>query len=971
MNKDHGRCDGGEELYILCEKVQKEDIKVMFSEGEWQACADFSQDNIHRQIAIVLKTPPYHDLHIKDPTPVQVCLQRIGDGIRSEAVIFTYMPRPINAYGLGRKRQRLSSPFDDIKGPDPHGIESKSNRQFRPDYTEHYNPMAGTPCRLGTDEEVIPGVLCRQRSPGGKRFYAGQLGSRLTSLPRALLPSLRTRDFRHQSAPTRQGLGGILRLEASLSSPAPLLLQRCARDEGFRSEAGGRKWTPAGFGTQEAPLRSTLERMSVSVDIGGLSPPTSGHWRRRSSHRRTGAVSGRLFKSPGQEDVSGGQGTHIRKQNKNYPQCAVCMKKLSSSYKKSLCKECTDKIIREEQPSLIEEIKTLIQQEIKTSLATLSQPTPSPSAPPEAKKRKLNPQEEEQEDSQGETSDEPPEEGELSLDSETVQQERYYFSSSDIEELLTAVRKTMEVEEEKTAQSVQEEMFGGLRSRKRQVFPIHQNIRDLVLDEWESPEKKLTTPAEIKDRFPVDAETASCWSEVPKVDVQIARVAKKTTLPFEDASQLRDPLEQSNRLFSRRFRRIRESDGEIIRTVKLGKYMFGPALDDLLEKASDKKKTLPEPRNPRKRPFRAQQEHTPQYRGKARVIVPVPTAERFRGFYSNLFVVPKKGGSVRPILDLKQLNKYVRVRHFRMESLRSIIASMDKGEYLASIDIQDAYLHMPIAPAHQRFLRFAIDQDHYQFVALPFGLATAPRVFTKVMAATMNVLHSRGTVVIPYLDDLLIKAPTFKDCELSVSITIDNLSRMGWSMEGSDHRCEPDGLGCSAPTPQGKWSPVEATMPINILEIRAILLALRAFHHLLAASHIRIQSDNATAVAYVNHQGGTRSAQAMREVSHILHWAEDMGSVLSAVHIPGVDNWETDFLCRQGIDSGEWSLHPKNFRQICHHWGTPDVDLMASHFNAKVSNFMARTHDPRSLGADVLVQDWTQFQLLYIFHLSP
>ncbi|CAJ0947911.1 unnamed protein product, partial [Ranitomeya imitator] len=64
---------------------------------------------------------------------------------------------------------------------------------------------------------------------------------------------------------------------------------------------------------------------------------------------------------------------------------------------------------------------------------------------------------------------------------------------------------------------------------------------------------------------------------------------------------------------------------------------------------------------------------------QAGVIVPVPMAERFRGFYSNLFVVPKNGGSVRPILDLKQLNKYVRVRHFRMESLRSIIASMEKG----------------------------------------------------------------------------------------------------------------------------------------------------------------------------------------------------------------------------------------------------------------------------------------------------
>ncbi|XP_073497519.1 transcription factor RelB isoform X2 [Phyllobates terribilis] len=142
MNKDHGHCDGGEELYILCDKVQKEDIKVMFLEGEWHATAAFSQADVHRQIAIVLKTPPYHDLHIKNPAPVQVCLERIGDGIRSEGVIFTYMPRAINSYGLGKKRQRLSSPFEDINGPDPHGIESKRNQQVRPDYTEHCNPMA-------------------------------------------------------------------------------------------------------------------------------------------------------------------------------------------------------------------------------------------------------------------------------------------------------------------------------------------------------------------------------------------------------------------------------------------------------------------------------------------------------------------------------------------------------------------------------------------------------------------------------------------------------------------------------------------------------------------------------------------------------------------------------------------------------------------------------------------------------------
>ncbi|CAJ0961645.1 unnamed protein product [Ranitomeya imitator] len=162
------------------------------------------------------------------------------------------------------------------------------------------------------------------------------------------------------------------------------------------------------------------------------------------------------------------------------------------------------------------------------------------------------------------------------------------------------------------------------------------------------------------------------------------------------------------------------------------------------------------------------------------VISPVPKEERFQGFYSNLFVVPKKDGAVRPILDLKLLNRFVRVRHFRMESLRSVISSLEKGEFLASVDIQDAYLHIPIFPLHQKFLRFAVNNLHFQFTALPFGLASAPRVFTKVMSTVVSILHSRGIVVLPYLDDLLIKGPTFQSCRENVGITLDTLSRLGW-----------------------------------------------------------------------------------------------------------------------------------------------------------------------------------------------
>ncbi|CAJ0938692.1 unnamed protein product, partial [Ranitomeya imitator] len=109
----------------------------------------------------------------------------------------------------------------------------------------------------------------------------------------------------------------------------------------------------------------------------------------------------------------------------------------------------------------------------------------------------------------------------------------------------------------------------------------------------------------------------------------------------------------------------------------------------------------------------------------------------------------------------------------------------------------------------------------------------------------------------------------------------------------------------------------------------------------------------------------------MSEVGHILCWAEENRSMISAVHIPGVENWEANFLSRQGFDSGEWPLHPEIFHQICCRWGTPDVDLMASWLNSKVPKFIARSHDSAAIGADALVHSWRQFQLPYIFPPLP
>ena len=103
------------------------------------------------------------------------------------------------------------------------------------------------------------------------------------------------------------------------------------------------------------------------------------------------------------------------------------------------------------------------------------------------------------------------------------------------------------------------------------------------------------------------------------------------------------------------------------------------------------------------------------------------------GFYSSPFIVPKKDGGWRTIINLKRLNRHLRVQHFKMESIYSVRDVLHRGDWMAKLDLLDAYLTVPIFHPHRRFLRFQWRAQAYQFQCLPLGLATAPRVFTKLL----------------------------------------------------------------------------------------------------------------------------------------------------------------------------------------------------------------------------------------------
>ena len=113
-------------------------------------------------------------------------------------------------------------------------------------------------------------------------------------------------------------------------------------------------------------------------------------------------------------------------------------------------------------------------------------------------------------------------------------------------------------------------------------------------------------------------------------------------------------------------------------------------------------------------------------------------------FYNRLFLVPKPNNKWRPILDLSQLNLYLASASFKMETPETIRLSLQKGEWVTSLDFSDAYFHVPISQRSRKYLRFHLNGRTYQFTALPFGLSTAPLEFTKVVKEVKLMALSRG-----------------------------------------------------------------------------------------------------------------------------------------------------------------------------------------------------------------------------------
>jgi hypothetical protein len=458
------------------------------------------------------------------------------------------------------------------------------------------------------------------------------------------------------------------------------------------------------------------------------------------------------------------------------------------------------------------------------------------------------------------------------------------------------------------------------------------------------------------------------------------------------------------------------------------------------------------------------------------------------GFVCSLFVIPKKSGGFRPIINLKPLNRFIRYEHFKMENLESARFLLRKGDWMAKLDLKDAYLTVPVHPSHQKFLRFQWKGRIFQFSCLAFGLAPAPRIFTKILKVVMGFLRKKGLRLIIYLDDILILNTSRERVIADLEVVIELLQRLGFiinweksvlepsqsldylglvidsnrlsfalpiaKIEAVKAMCEaallakvvslreiasimgnftwaipaipyaqahyrrlqsfyirksqaansnlkikcllsleaqddlkwwvanldkakdkvffpqaPDleiytdaslsgwGACCNEVRTRGSWTLTDSTRHINELELLGALFAVQAFAVRSKNIAIRIHLDNVTAVAYINHCGGTRSRALTVISAELTSWCEERGISLEAIHVAGKLNVIADEESRAGPDSGDWRLDKRIFNRIQELWPS-EVDAFATPWNAQLPSFISWHPQPGAMTTNAFSVNW-------------
>jgi hypothetical protein len=156
-----------------------------------------------------------------------------------------------------------------------------------------------------------------------------------------------------------------------------------------------------------------------------------------------------------------------------------------------------------------------------------------------------------------------------------------------------------------------------------------------------------------------------------------------------------------------------------------------------------------------------------------------------------IHLVKKKGKEkYRLVHDLREVNKAIEEEEqsFKMEHFLRVEKLLKKGIWATKIDVSSIYYHVSVNKDYTRLLSFKFQHQIYKFVTLPFGLKTAPRIFTKILYQMLKWWRIKNYLIIGYIDDILLLETNIEKLKVVTNQVVSDLKRLGWKVK--EEKCK-------------------------------------------------------------------------------------------------------------------------------------------------------------------------------------
>ena len=145
---------------------------------------------------------------------------------------------------------------------------------------------------------------------------------------------------------------------------------------------------------------------------------------------------------------------------------------------------------------------------------------------------------------------------------------------------------------------------------------------------------------------------------------------------------------------------------------------------------------------------------------------------------------------------MRRVNLYVFKRKVRCEDVSVALQIFSRGFFLFKFDLKSGYYHVEIFPDHRKYLAFSWDfgdgvVKYFQVTVLPFGLSSAPYLFTKLLKPILTSWRCKGIPMAIFLDDGLGGGSNSSKAKINSLTARADLTRYGFVINEEKSLWEP------------------------------------------------------------------------------------------------------------------------------------------------------------------------------------